>query len=199
MFSVSKNLIAVLPFLWKGKSAKHKQAILFTIVLVLLTIALNLSAPFLFKKIVNILAAHSENNQTLTLILLISYGLCWTSGRFFEKFREMFFFKPVSTAITDYCLAVLKHIHSLSLKFHLERETGKVAGAIERSQLAIAMLITNLLFRILPVFIEALLAFFILWNIVGIEIGLIVIIILISYLIMNYFIMDVFKKADKKL
>lgn len=197
MFSVSKNLLTVLPFLWRGKSAKHKLAIILTIALVFLTIALNLSVPIIFKKIVNILAEHGDSNHKLTLMLLVSYGVCWTSGRFFEKIREMIFFRPVATAITDYCLEVFKHIHSLSLKFHLDRETGKVAGAIQRSQLAIAMVITNLFFRILPVVIEALLAFFILWNIVGIQIGLIVIAILISYLIMNFFIMDVFKKAAK--
>lgn len=162
-----------------------------------MTIALNLSVPLFFKKIVNSLADPSDINHQLTFLLLISYGICWASGRFFEKIREMVFFKPVSTAITDYCLAVFKHILSLSLKFHLNRETGKVAGAIQGSQLAISMILTNIFFRIIPVFIEALLAFFILWHFVGIEIGLIVIAILVGYLIMNYFIMNVFKKADK--
>jgi ABC-type transport system involved in Fe-S cluster assembly fused permease/ATPase subunit len=197
MFSVSKNLLTILPFLWKAKSVKHKWSVILTLILVFMTIALNLSVPLFFKKIVNSLADPSDINHQLTFLLLISYGICWASGRFFEKIREMVFFKPVSTAITDYCLAVFKHILSLSLKFHLNRETGKVAGAIQGSQLAISMILTNIFFRIIPVFIEALLAFFILWHFVGIEIGLIVIAILVGYLIMNYFIMNVFKKADK--
>ena len=197
MSSLSSNLRLLFPFLWKGKSTKHKWSIILTLFVVCLTIFFNLSAPLIFKKIIHALDNDSEKNHVYTVMLFITYGILWTSGRFFEKTREMIFFKPVSTAITDYCLTVFKHIHALSLHFHLGRETGKIAGAIQNSQLAIAMILTNIFFRILPVFIEALLAFFILWHVVGLQIGLIVIVILISYLIINYFIMDVFKKADK--
>jgi ATP-binding cassette, subfamily B, heavy metal transporter len=197
MFSISKNLITILPFLWKEKTFQHKFYVVLAVILVFLTIALNLSVPIIFKDIVNNLAGYSHKSYIYTLLLLIAYGICWTSGRFFEKIREMIFFKPVSSAITDYSLAVFKHIHSLSLKFHLDRETGLVAGAIQRSQLAISAVVTNILFKIAPVFIESLLAFFILWHIVGIQIGLIVIAILISYLIMNHLVIGVFKKASQ--
>lgn len=194
--SISDNLKTVLPFLWKEKSIQHKRAVFGAITLVFLSIVLNLSVPILFKEIVTTLSEHLDKNHALSVLLLLSYIIFWILGRFFEKIREIVFFKPVSSAITDYCLAVFKHILSLSLTFHLERETGKVAGAIHRAQLAIAMIVTNILFRILPVFIEALLAFFILWHVVGLQIGLIIIAMLTGYLIMNYFIMNVFKKAD---
>jgi len=195
-FSVTKNLVTLIPFFWKNKTIKRHWSIVLTLFLIFATIGLNLSVPIIFKVIVNSLAKLTNEQYQITLILLISYGILWTTGRLFEKLREMVFFRPVSSVITDYSLAVFKHIHSLSLKFHLGRETGKVAGAIQRAQLAIAMFVTHLLFRILPVFIEALLAFLIMWHFVGIDIGLIVMVILITYLLMNYFIINIFKKAE---
>ena len=75
----------------------------------------------------------------------------------------MFFFKPASRAITAYSLKVFEHIHGLCLDFHLSRETGKVMGSIHRSQFAMVMLITNVFFRIMPVFVTVLLAFMMLW------------------------------------
>ena len=198
MSSVTKDLITILPFLWKGKNAKRIWMIFVTVFFVFLTIFLNLSVPIIFKEIVNALIEHSNVGYRYTFILLISYGACWAFGRFFEKIQEMIFFRPVSSVITEYSLKVFEHVHSLSLKFHSSRATGKVAGAIGRSQLAVAMLITNIIFRIVPVFIEILFAFLILWLSVGIEIGLIVVAILIVYLATNYFIMGLYKKANKK-
>lgn len=197
MFSIAKSLKTVLPFFWLNKPLKHKLFIILAIHLAFLTIILNLSVPIVFKKIVNNFTEYTDSKHNFILILLVAYGACWTVATIFEKLREMFFFKPTSTAITDYSIEVFKHIHSLSLKFHLGRETGKVAGSIQRSQLAIAMLVTNLLFRIVPVFIEATLAFIVLWYYYGIQIGFLVMGILIIYLIVNYFIINIFKKAQK--
>lgn len=89
----------------------------------------------------------------MSLALLVAYGFCWLGGRYFEKLREMIFFRPVSTAITEYSVDVFDHIHAQSLKFHLNREIGKISSAIQKAQMAIAMIVTNLLFRISPVFI----------------------------------------------
>lgn len=155
MFSVTQAVSSVLPYVWQNQSVKHRLSVITSLVAVFLTIGLNLSAPILFKSIVNhfaddrLLSDVYDTNRTLlltTFLLLLAYATCWTSGRLFEKFAEMIFFKPMGTAITSYCLALFKHIHSLGIQFHLERETGKVAGSIERSQRSIAMLIPDLLF-----------------------------------------------------
>ena len=197
MFSVSKNIAAILPYLWVNQDKRNKLLTIITFLCVALTIALNLSVPLIFKEIVNTLSEYEQNKFTLSLALLIAYGACWLGGRYFEKIREMIFFRPVSTAITEYSLDVFNHIHAQSLKFHLDRETGKISSAIQKAQMAIAMIVTNLLFRIAPVFIEALFAFFILWNVVGLKISIILIATIIAYLITNYFVMSVFKKAEK--
>lgn len=190
---LSKSLPVIVPFLWRNKSAKLKRSIIITLGLVLLTILLNLSVPLIFRDIVNRLAEAATTRHLETVMLLVAYGICWTASRFFAKFQEMAFYRPMCSAITDFSLEVFKHIHSLSLKFHLARETGKVASSIERSQRAISMIITNLLFRILPVFVETILAFFILWHFYGSEIGFLVVGVLVVYFCANYFLLGPFK------
>lgn len=197
MFSVSKNIAAIIPYLWVNQDKRNKLLTVATFFCVALTIGLNLSVPLIFKEIVNTLSEYEQNKLTLSLALLVAYGFCWLGGRYFEKLREMIFFRPVSTAITEYSVDVFDHIHAQSLKFHLDRETGKISSAIQKAQLAIAMIVTNLLFRIFPVFIEAIFTFFILWTVVGLKISIVMIVTLIAYLIANYFVMSVFKKAEK--
>lgn len=196
---MSKNTLStVLPYLWQYKPLRLKLMILFTLLLVLLTMGLNLSVPIIFRSIVNQFSHYNPALETQTPVLLIAYALCWTASRFCAKFQEMVFFKPICTAITDYSLAVFEHIHALSLKFHLSRETGKVAASIERAQHALSSLIPRLLYNIVPAFLETILAFIILWHFYGVDIGSLVIGIIVAYLILNYFIMDIFRKADKK-
>ena len=117
MFSVSKNIAAILPYLWVNQDKRNKLLTIIAFLCVALTIALNLSVPLIFKEIVNVLSDVEQNKLTLSLALLIAYGSCWLGGRYFEKIREMIFFRPVSTAITEYSLDVFDHIHAQSLKF----------------------------------------------------------------------------------
>lgn len=82
MFSISKNIRVVLPYLWKNKTLKHKCTITSAVLLFFLTIGFNLSIPIIFKEIVNTLA---NKNYKYALVLSISYVICWTLGRFLEK------------------------------------------------------------------------------------------------------------------
>jgi ATP-binding cassette subfamily B protein len=197
MFSVSKNLLAIVPYLWNKQNKNNKTLTVVACICVAVTIALNLSVPIIFKYIVNALSKYHHDNFKIALILLIAYGICWLSGRYLEKIREMIFFRPISCAITEHSLDVFNHIHAQSLKFHLDRETGKISSAIQKAQLAIAMMVTNLLFRICPVLIEVLLAFFILWGMVGVKISIILITTLVGYLVANHFVIKIFKHAEQ--
>jgi ABC-type transport system involved in Fe-S cluster assembly fused permease/ATPase subunit len=198
MSSVSKNILTLLAYVWKHKAAQGQWRVAITLLLVLLTIAFKLSIPLIFKAIVNALLEPKAAHSDYILLLLIAYGACWLVASFCEKLREMVSYRSVSSVITAYSLDVFRHIHALSLTFHLDRETGKVSGAIQRAQLAIAMIITNVMFRILPVFIEAVMAFVILWHVIGFAISAIVIMVLVLYLLLNNVVIGIFKTADKE-
>lgn len=164
----SKDIIfRFLPFLWQDKSFKLRIAIIFALALIPITVLLNIGLPILFREIINALSGQIKSPEQIVLVLIFSYGFFWTLNAVAEKLREMVFFKPILKAVTDYSLTVFKHLHSLSLRFHLGRQTGKVTTAIEYSQLAITMVITNILFRIIPRILEVVLAFAVIWYLYG--------------------------------
>lgn len=197
MFVVSENIAAILPYLWSRQNKNNKRCTLLAVMGVALTIAFNLSVPLIFKELVDAMSVNNGSYSSLSVLLLLAYGVCWLLGRYLEKLREVVFFKPMAAAVTAYSLDVFNHIHAQSLKFHLDRETGRVASAIHKSQMAMIMMVTNLLFRILPVFIEVVIAFFILWQLVGLTVGIVLVLTLWIYLMVNYWVMAIFKKAEK--
>ncbi len=164
----SKDIILkFLPFLWQDKSFKIRVAIFIALALIPITVLLNIGLPILFRDIINKLSGQIKSSEQIVLVLIFSYGFFWTLNAIAEKLREMFFFKPILQAVTDYSLTVFKHLHALGLRFHLGRQTGKVTTAIEYSQLAITMVITNILFRIIPRILEVILAFLVIWYLYG--------------------------------
>ncbi len=174
-----------LPFFWPKNDLKKKFRIILSLFLVVTTLALNLIVPIIFKDIVTELSGTIASSSSVIMLLICGYGLLWTLSRCSEKIREMVTFSNISTTIADYSTHVFAHLHALNYQFHMDKETGKVTSAISRSQLAIAMLISNILFRIAPVLIEILCAFLIIWYLYGLSYGLSLMIILSLYLIFN--------------
>jgi ABC-type transport system involved in Fe-S cluster assembly fused permease/ATPase subunit len=161
-------IIRFVPFLWKDKGFKLRCQIVLALALIPFTIVLNLGLPIIFKEIINQLHDKFNTTESVVLLLIFSYSFIWTIETLAVKFREMVFFRPICHAITDYSITLYKHLLALSLRFHLGRQTGKITTAIESSQLAIAMVITNILFRIAPALIELLVAIVIIGYLYGI-------------------------------
>lgn len=176
---------AFFPFVWSTKTFSIKCRLVFSLLLVVVTIALNLGVPIIFKHAVNILSDPTNLKENIVLLVIASYGLFWTFGRYSEKIRQMLLYKPLARTMTEYSLHVFRHLHSLSLKFHLQRETGAVTSSIHRAQLAIAMVVNNVMLNIIPDVIEVLLAFFILWYLYSLSYGLLVLSVLAMFLLIT--------------
>lgn len=160
-------ILKFLPFLWHNKSLKLRLGVIAALLLIPFTVALNLILPFIFKQIVNDLSYKLNTTEAVLITLILIYSVLWTAETCATKIREIVFFRPISHAITDYSITVFKHLHNLNLKFHLGRETGKITTAIDGAQRAIAMVITNVLFRITPPVIAIVFAFIIIAHLYG--------------------------------
>src|SRR5438132_7843100 len=90
----------------------------------------------------------------LPLALLAAYGILRFSTTLFAELRDVVFVRVTQRAIRRVALTVFRHMHSLSLRFHLERHTGGVSRDIERGTRGISTLLTYMLFSIVPVILE---------------------------------------------
>lgn len=125
-------IIKFMPFLLRNQTFKLRLMVVGALLLIPITIAMQLGLPIILKEIINQLNDKFNSSEKIVLLLIFTYGFFWTLSTITQKLREMVFYKPIGHAITDYSLTVFKHLHTLSLKFHLGRQTGKITSAIDR-------------------------------------------------------------------
>jgi len=117
----------------------------------------NVGIPMILKEIVDSLTVSPQSvNEVLVLpmALLVAYGLLRLSTTAFTELREFFFARVTQRAVRNIALKVFRHLHALSLRFHLNRQTGGVTRDIERGTRGISTLISYTLFSILPTLVE---------------------------------------------
>ena len=113
----------------------------------------SVSVPVVFK---NMIDGFSVADQALALpaLLLILYGALRFSTSLFTELREFLFARVTQRAVRQVALEVFRHLHALSLRFHLERQTGGMSRDIERGSRSISSLISYTLYSILPTLVE---------------------------------------------
>ncbi|HEV8644373.1 MAG TPA: ABC transporter ATP-binding protein/permease [Burkholderiales bacterium] len=113
----------------------------------------NVGVPLVMKEIVDALDARRAM-LALPFALLVIYGVLRLSNTLFAELRDIVFVRVAKRAIRRVALQVFRHLHALSLRFHLERQTGGVSRDIERGTRGISTLLSYMLFSIIPVVLE---------------------------------------------
>ena len=113
----------------------------------------NIGVPLVMKEIVDSLDPR-QAVLALPFALLVIYGVLRLSNTLFAELRDIVFVRVAKRAIRRVALQVFRHLHALSLRFHLERQTGGVSRDIERGTRGISTLLSYMLFSIIPVVLE---------------------------------------------
>ncbi|MBR7793270.1 ABC transporter ATP-binding protein/permease [Undibacterium sp. FT147W] len=148
-FSTIKTL---LPYLWA-----YKWRVLLALTFLVGAKLANVGVPVVLKKLVDSLtvtASHPAALMVLPVSLLIGYGALRLSTTLFTELREFIFAKVTQRAVRTIALRVFRHLHALSLRFHLNRQTGGVTRDIERGTRAVSSLVSYALFSIVPTLLE---------------------------------------------
>jgi ABC-type transport system involved in Fe-S cluster assembly fused permease/ATPase subunit len=144
----------VLPLLWpKGAPAMRVRVVAAMACLVLAKLA-NFLVPMLFKHLVDVLSPKVAVAIALPLGLLLAYGLARVTTQVFSELRDGIFARVAQRAIRKVALDTFRHLHALSLRFHLDRQTGGLSRVIERGAKGIEFLLSFLLFNVLPTLLE---------------------------------------------
>ena len=143
-----KTIHTLLPYLWEFKG----RVILALSLLILAKLA-NVSVPLVLKEIVDALD-QPRAMLVLPVFLVLSYGILRLCSTLFGELRDAIFAKVTQRAIRRIATKVFTHLHALSLRFHLERQTGGVSRDIERGTRGISFLLNFMLFNILPTLLE---------------------------------------------
>ncbi|MEI6302950.1 MAG: ABC transporter ATP-binding protein/permease [Betaproteobacteria bacterium] len=138
----------LLPYLWE-----YKGRVMLALGFLITAKLANVGVPLVLKDIVDALDPRTAV-LILPLALLAAYGLLRFSTVFFAELRDVVFVRVTQRAIRRIALTVFRHLHTLSLRFHLERQTGGVSRDIERGTRGVSSLMSYMLFSIIPVILE---------------------------------------------
>jgi ABC-type transport system involved in Fe-S cluster assembly fused permease/ATPase subunit len=139
---------SLLPYLWEFK----KRVSLAVVLLVMAKLA-SVAVPLLLKEVVDALD-QPQDMLVLPVLFVVGYGVLRLCSTLFGEIRDAIFAKVTQRAIRRVAIRVFGHLHALSLRFHLERQTGGVSRDIERGSRGISFLLNFMLFNILPTLLE---------------------------------------------
>src|SRR4051812_18941290 len=146
------TLKTLFPYLWA-----YKWRVLLALLFLIGAKFANVGVPLVLKALVDHMTIGPNNPQAMLVLpfgILIAYGLLRLCTTLFTELREFVFAKVTQRAVRTIALQVFRHLHSLSLRFHLNRQTGGMTRDIERGTRGIGSLVSYTLYSILPTLVE---------------------------------------------
>ena len=174
-----KILANVFPYVWSDTELK-KRVLLSLVLLVIAKIAV-VSTPLIFMLVVDTFTLPSNTNTSYFLsfgviALIAGFGIVRLIGATFDQLKDAIFAKVAQQALRKLASRTFRHIHSLSLRFHLEKKTGGLSRIVDRGVKGVEFLLRFLIFSIVPLVFELILVSVILFQRFGVEYVLVVII-----------------------
>jgi ATP-binding cassette, subfamily B, heavy metal transporter len=145
-----------LPYLWPKDEPALRARVVFAVLLVFVAKGATLIMPFAYKAAIDRMSGGMDATAGLIIALVVAYAGARFAGVLFDNLRNAIFERVGQDAARRLAVAVFRHIHALSLRFHLERRTGALTKIVERGTKSIDMMLYFLLFNIAPTLIELL-------------------------------------------
>ena len=148
-----RTLVRFLPMLWPKGETELKARVIAAVVLVLAGKAATLVMPFAYKAVIDRMSGPAVAFGVVAM-LVVAYAVARFAGVLADNLRNALFEKVGQGAARRLSGQVFRHIHDLSLRFHLERRTGSLTKIVERGTKSIDMMLYFILFNIAPTAIE---------------------------------------------
>lgn len=147
-----RTIKSLLPYLWA-----YKWRVGLALSFLIAAKVANLGVPMVMKRLIDSMNVSPSDPRALLVVpvgIIVGYGLLRLSTSLFSELREILFAKVTESSVRTLALQVFRHLHALSLRFHLERQTGGMSRDIERGTRGIQSLISYSLYSILPTLVE---------------------------------------------
>jgi ATP-binding cassette subfamily B protein len=187
--TLQRTINLLTPFLWPKDKKGMKARVVIAVSCLFLAKAANVGTPPILGYAVDSLTELSEGINVYMLIplaLIVSYGIARIAALGFGELRNAIFSKVAQNAITQLTLNTFKHLHSLSLQFHLGRQTGAISKFIDRGTKGVNFLLTYVLFNVIPTIIEIFLVAGILAFVYGWKYALVTLITIGLYIVVTF-------------
>ena len=165
-------LRSLLPYLWPREAPSLRLRVVIAMAMLFAARVVSVYIPVFYAQAVDALSPDDIGLIAVPLALILAYGAARVLSLAFNEARDAIFVNVAERAIRTIALEVFRHLHALSLRFHLGRQTGRLSQALDRGTRAVSLLLRFSLFSIIPTAIELVLVFVILWNMLDAAIAL---------------------------
>jgi ABC-type transport system involved in Fe-S cluster assembly fused permease/ATPase subunit len=173
-----------------SKEEKVCNQFLLSFGLIVISIGLALSVPLVLKEVVFHLYSPAKSMTYQLSLLLIAYGVIWTLSQTIQQVRHIIMVRPLERCIRLFCSKLFDHLHSLPMKFHVDRKTGAITNALERAQHGLSDLFWGLFLFIIPTIIELCLAALVLCYYYSAIYGFILFFIAAIFIVFTHYAME---------
>jgi len=182
-------LKSLAPYLWPRDAFELRARVVLAVAFLLAGKLVNIYVPLLYKHAVDALSP-SNAVVTVPIALIVAYGAARVISQGFNELRNAVFAKVSQRAIRQLALRAFRHVHALSLRYHLERRTGGLSRAIERGTAGIDFLLSFMLFNVVPTLFEILLVCGILWRLFNWTFAAVTLVTILLYIAFTFSITD---------
>jgi ATP-binding cassette subfamily B protein len=186
------------PYLWPRDSIELRARVVLALALLIAGKLVNITVPLLYKQAVDALSGTGAAAAGAIAVpaivvpvgVILAYGLARVMSQGFNELRNAVFAKVGQRAVRRIALSAFRHIHSLSLRFHLERRTGGLARAVERGIAGIEFLLSFMLFNVIPTLFEIVIVSAILWRLYNWTFAAVTLGTIVSYIAFTFIVTD---------
>ncbi|MDB5371841.1 MAG: metal transporter permease, partial [Belnapia sp.] len=164
------------PWLWPRDEPGLRARVVVSLLFLVLAKAANVLVPLAYARAVDALApkvgaagAGAAALLVVPVALVVGYGLLRAASSAFAELRNAVFAKVQARAARRIALSVFVHLHALSMRYHMDRQTGGVSRVVERGTRGVTLVLNFMLFNILPTIFEIVLVAVILWGMFDID------------------------------
>jgi ATP-binding cassette, subfamily B, heavy metal transporter len=161
-----QTVLSLLPYLWPAGNPVARLRVAVALVFLVLAKGATVVVPVIYSRMVDALAPKGGTSGMLVLpmALIVAYGLARVATAGFGELRDALFASVGQRAVRQLALRTFRHLHALSLRFHLDRQTGGLARVIDRGTTGTQSVLRLAVFNVVPTMIELTLVTAIIWR-----------------------------------
>ncbi|MEA2771324.1 MAG: ATP-binding cassette, subfamily heavy metal transporter, partial [Acetobacteraceae bacterium] len=164
--STFQTMVSLLPYLWPVGNTGARIRVVVALMFMVLSKVAAVYVPVLYGRIVDSLAPKDAELAALTVpvALILAYGLVRVGAAGFGEIRDALFASVQQRAVRLLALRTFRHLHAVSLRFHLDRQTGGLSRVIDRGVLGMQSVLRLAVFNVVPTALELLMVTAIIWH-----------------------------------
>ncbi len=170
----------LLSLLWPRGEPLLRLRVVLAVLLIAASKLISIVAPLIYKQAIDALSGPAL--VIVPAALIVAYGVAQVAGQVTGELRQLVFARVAQRAIRLTALEAFKHLHALSLRFHLDRQTGGVSRTVERGTTGVEFLLELVLFSILPTLLELVLISAVLWRFYSAGFAVVTLVAILCYL-----------------